>query len=288
MGDDVFCVLCGTEHSKLETVEHLFRDCEVSARIWAGSVLSIRVEGAKHLTMTDWIIDWVQYLGRQEEGRRRVILFIAIIWGLWTIRNKIKFEDLAINPQLLIGILFDSIKERAHLLRNQVDNKGSLKEPRGSVGDQVDQQKTDLRNGIPFHMIGQPGLCSPLRVKVDASWDRSFKAAFGWVAYDEMGRERLRRQVSTRAESALQAEALGVRDVVSWARSGGVLHLDISSDCLHLVNVIADLTKTDHLIKDLLEEIRSSARFFHCLSFCFIPRYLNSVAHGLARQAIRL
>ncbi|XP_074277223.1 uncharacterized protein LOC141600866 [Silene latifolia] len=288
MGEDVFYGLCGAEHSNLESVEHLFRDCASSARIWAGSDLGIRVEGAKHLTMTDWIIDWVQYLGKQEEGPRRVILFIAIIWGLWIIRNKVKFEGLATNPRVLIGVLFDSIKERVHILNNQVDNKDVRKEPRGSVGDQIDQQKADLRNGIPFHMIGQPGSCSSLRIKVDASWDRSFKAAFGWVAYDEMGRECMRRQVSTRAESALQAEALGVRDVVSWARSRGLLHLVISSDCLHLINVIAYLTKTDHLIKDLLEEIHSSARFFHCLSFCFIPRYLNSVAHGLARQAIRL
>ncbi|XP_074302709.1 uncharacterized protein LOC141634401 [Silene latifolia] len=276
------------EHCNLETVEHLFRDCDSSARIWAGSVLGIRVEGAEHLNMTDWVIDWVQYLRKQEGGLKRVILFIAIIWGLWIIRNKVKFQGLANNPQVLVGVLFDSIKERVHILNNQVDNKGSLKEPRGSVGDQLYQQKTDLRNGTPYHMIGQPGLCSALRIKVDASWEHSFKAAFGWVAYDELGRECMRSQVTTRAESALHAEALGVRDVVSWARSGGVLHLAISSDCLLLISAIADLTKTDHLIKDILEEIRSLASFFHCLSFSFVPRHLNSVAHGLARQAIRL
>ncbi|XP_074298926.1 uncharacterized protein LOC141629906 [Silene latifolia] len=288
MGDDVLCGFCGTERSMLETVEHLFRDCDFSARVWAGSNLGIRVEGARHLTMTDWFIDWVLYLGKQEEGLKRVILFIAIIWGIWVIRNKVKFDGLVTNFQVLSGALFDSIKERVHLLGKQVDNKGSFKEPGGRAVGTVDRLKLDLRNGIPFHMIGQRGLCSALQIKVDASWDRSFKAAFGWVAYDAMGREYMRRQVSTRAESALQAEALGVRDVVSWARSGGVLHLEISSDCLHLINVIAESTKTDHLIKDLLEEFRSSARFFHCLSFCFIPRHLNSVAHGLARQAMRL
>ncbi|XP_074317987.1 uncharacterized protein LOC141654770 [Silene latifolia] len=288
MGMDVFCGLCGNGHNNLETVEHLFRDCDFSARIWAGSMLGIRVEGAEHLNMTDWIIDWIKYLRKQEGGLKRVILFIAIIWGLWIIRNKVKFEGLANNPRVLAGVLFDSIKERAHILSNQVDHKGTLVDARGSVGDQLDQQITDLRNGIPYHMIGQPGHCSVLRIKVDASWERSFKAAFGWVAYDELGHECMRNQVTTRAESALQAEALGIRDVVSWARSGGVLHLTISSDCLLLISAIAEFTRTDHLIKDILEEIRSSASFFHCLSFCFIPRHLNSVAHGLARQAIRL
>ncbi|XP_074274096.1 uncharacterized protein LOC141597528 [Silene latifolia] len=146
----VFCGLCGDNHTNLETVEHLFRDCELSARIWAGSGLGIKVEGAKCLNMTDWIIDWIR------------------------------------NLQVLSGFLFDSISERVRILYDQVDGKGLMK---GS--------------------------------RVDASWERSFKAVVGWVAYDELGRECMRRQVSTKAESALQAEVLGICDVLVWASSGG-------------------------------------------------------------------
>ncbi|XP_074302973.1 uncharacterized protein LOC141637313 [Silene latifolia] len=237
MDIDAFCGMCGENHKRLETIEHLFRDCEVSARIWAGSELGIRVENAKSLNMTDWIIDWIRYLLSKEGGVKRVIIFIAILWGLWIIRNKIKFEGLTTNPRVISGVLFESINEKVRTLNDQ---------------------------------------------------ERTYVAAFGWVAYDGMGQECMRRQVRTRAESALQAKALGVRDVLLWATSGGFLHLDISSDCLQLINEIAGVDKEDHLIAGILEEMRGLSVFFHCLCFNFIPRHLNSVAHDLARQALKL
>ncbi|XP_074288206.1 uncharacterized protein LOC141613372 [Silene latifolia] len=137
-------------------------------------------------------------------------------------------------------------------------------------------------------MIGNQEQCNVIRVKVDAGWEQTYAVAFGWVAYDWTGQECMRRQVRTRAESALQAEALGVRDVLLWASSGGFLHLDISSDCLQLINEIAGVDKEDHLIAGILEEMRGLSSSFHCLCFNFIPRHLNGVAHGLARQALKL
>ncbi|XP_074301501.1 uncharacterized protein LOC141632895 [Silene latifolia] len=53
---DVFCGMCGVEQKRVETAEHLFRDCGVSSRIWVGSDLGIRVENAESISITDWVM----------------------------------------------------------------------------------------------------------------------------------------------------------------------------------------------------------------------------------------
>ncbi|XP_074266222.1 uncharacterized protein LOC141588691 [Silene latifolia] len=272
----------------METIEHLFRDYEVLARIWAGSTLGIRVDGATSVNMADWIIDWVRYLWQQDEGQMRVINFIAILWGLWTIRNKVKFDGMTKDPHVLADLLFGLTKDKVRILKDQLEGKGMAKRLEGGVGELLDQRRMDIRTGHPVQLIGSPERCNVIRVKVDVGWERNYVAAFGWVAYDGLGQECMRRQVKTRAESALQAEALGVRDVLLWANSEGWLHLDISSDCLQLINEIAGVDKVDHLIAGILEDIHGLAKSFHCLCFNFIPRTLNSIAHGLARQAIKM
>ncbi|XP_074274059.1 uncharacterized protein LOC141597490 [Silene latifolia] len=225
---------------------------------------------------------------RLDEGQIRVINFIAILWGLWTIRNKVKFDGMTKNPHVLADLLFGSIKDKVGILKDQLEGNGMIKRLEGGVEELLDQRRMDIRTGHPVQLIGCPDRCNVIRVKVDAGWERNYVAAFGWVAYDGQGQERMRRQVKTKAETALQAEALGVRDVLLWASAEGWLHMNISSDCLQLINELAGIDKVDHLIADILEDMHKIASSFHCLCFSFIPRNLNSIAHGLARQAIKM
>ncbi|XP_074293061.1 uncharacterized protein LOC141619965 [Silene latifolia] len=54
---DPFCGMCRGDQRTMETPEHLFRDCGFLSRLWAGSVLGIRVEGAGGIPISDWICD---------------------------------------------------------------------------------------------------------------------------------------------------------------------------------------------------------------------------------------
>ncbi|XP_074314644.1 uncharacterized protein LOC141649871 [Silene latifolia] len=284
----VTCGMCGTNQGQLETVEHIFRDCAIAGRIWAGSDLGIRVENAGSLSIIDWIIDWVSYLAGGEEGKKRVIMFMAVMWGMWNLRNRVKFDGMTLNSQVISGFLFTLIKEKANILIDHVDGARLRTNPRGVDDVVLDTMQSAIKDGFPFQMIGNPDQCDIIRVKVEASWNRNYAEAFRWVAYDWTGRELKRRQVRSRAESALQAEAMRVRDVLIWASLGGHLHLQISTDCLQLIYELAGVDKADHLIVALLEDMRSLSSVFHCLSFTFIPRYLNILAHGLTQQAMRL
>ncbi|XP_074300118.1 uncharacterized protein LOC141631332 [Silene latifolia] len=213
---------------------------------------------------------------------------MTVLWGLWALRNKAKFENVSLNSQVISGFLFGLIREKAHLLSDHIDGSGSMICSKRNRENGLDDMKSEIKDGYPLQLIGKQDRCDVIRVQVDASWNRNYDAAFGWVAYDWRGCEVMRRQKRIKAESALQAEALGVRDVLIWASSGGFLHLQISSDCLQLINELAGAEKANHLISDLLEEMWGLSSIFHCLCFVFIPRHLNSIAHGLAYQAMRL
>ncbi|XP_074265297.1 uncharacterized protein LOC141587724 [Silene latifolia] len=222
----------GSEQKNVESLEHLFRDCNVSARIWAGSDLGIRTENTSTTEISTWIINWIRYLINLEEGERRVIRFMATLWGLWVLRNNIIFKGMSFVPQ----VFYSSFS------------------------------KTVTAN-----------------LQVDASWEKNYDAAIGWIAYSSSGSVINHRSIRMRVESALQAEALGIWDVLKWACNSGQLHLEVLSDCLQPLNQIAGVEKGNHIIKGILEEIQKLYVCFHCLCFNFIPRHLNMLAHGLAR-----
>ncbi|XP_074288345.1 uncharacterized protein LOC141613503 [Silene latifolia] len=285
---DPFCDMCGGDQHIMETPEHLFRDCGLSGRIWAGSVLGIRVEGAWGIPISNWICDWIHYLQKKDEGMNQVIYFVATFWGLWTMRNKIKFQDQAVNSHVITNMVYKVIGEKVHILCNSMNLRQNRSDLRCEEEGSLQRDVVDIRNGHPMCVVGKSSGCTVVRVKVDANWNQTFEAAFGWIAYDGTGQELGRRQVRTRAESLLQAEALGVRDIVEWAREEQILHLYISSDCLQLISQIAGVDKDNHRIAGLLEDLRGSFSFFHCLCFNFIPRQMNGIAHSLAKQAMKL
>ncbi|XP_074293099.1 uncharacterized protein LOC141620017 [Silene latifolia] len=285
---DFFCGMCKGDQRVMETSEHLFRDCGFSSRIWAGSFLGIRVEGARGTPMSDWIYDWMHYLSKREEGMCQVIHFVAVLWGLWTLRNRIKFQDQVVHSHLITNMFYNVVGERAQILCKNLASKQARSNMRIEEEGPSQRELTAIRNGNLVNILGKPAGCAVIRVKVDASWVRTFDAAFGCVAYDDTGQELGRRQVRTRAESPLQAEALGVCDIVEWAREERIFHLDISSDCLQLINQIAGVDRDSHMTEGISEDIRASFSFFHCLCFNFLPRHLNGLAHSLAKQAIKL
>ncbi|XP_074277008.1 uncharacterized protein LOC141600665 [Silene latifolia] len=266
------CRMCLGDQLYSETMEHIFRDCGLASRVWAGSELRIRVEGAAMIPLSDWIINWLRYLETLEEGEMRVLVFLAMLWGLWITRNNAVFKGNWVMSRLLLQFVANNV---------EVCLQSMLKEKEYN-------EKVQRQDGHPVYMVGRRGQCRGIRVKVDAGWLKNFDAAIGWVAYNGYGVmiESGSRKIAT--ESALHAEALGISEVIHWAVGKGFLHLEVVTDCLPLICQIAGYAGVNHVIKGMLQDFKSLYACFHCLSFSYIARNLNSVAHGLASRAMRL
>ncbi|XP_074271173.1 uncharacterized protein LOC141595100 [Silene latifolia] len=198
-----FCGMCGGDKKCIETLEHLFRDCSLTRRLWACSVLGIRVESAEGISISEWIYDWIRYLLTSEGGEEKMITFVAILWGLWSLRNSVIFQDMDLNPFTIMGCFYKSIQEKVQMLCNSSPTKQPLSMIQSSEEGLAHEDREAIRNGHHVNLIRNHSNCAMIRVKVDASWVRNFEAAVGWIAYDHTGKELKRRKVCTRAESAL-------------------------------------------------------------------------------------
>ncbi|XP_074295333.1 uncharacterized protein LOC141623161 [Silene latifolia] len=251
--------MCGGDQKCIETVEHLFRDCSLTRRLWAGSTLGIRVDSATGISISDWIYDWLSYLSNSGGSEDNLITFVAVLWGLWTLRNNVIFQKLDLNSSTITGCFYNSIREKIQMLCNSSLTKQPLSLLQTSEEGSTYEERAAIRNGYPVRLIGNHSNCEVVRVKVDASWVPGLDAAFGWIAFDHTGQE-LERGMVRAGVIAMQS----------------------------LINQIAGLEKEDHLIAGILADLRDRLSLFHCLSLSFIPRRLNVLAHGLAKQAMRL
>ncbi|XP_074299318.1 uncharacterized protein LOC141630386 [Silene latifolia] len=230
-------------------MEHLFRDCYVARRIWACTELGIRVGEGESLGLGKWIINWVNYLGKLHDADIRIVLFMATIWVI----------SLKLSPQ------------KSEILATlELD----------------DERMQWIRESKSIHLVMSPNACDRLRLMVDAGRKSREIAGIGWVVLSPVGNILFETGKFIRAESPLQAEALGLREVLSWAVKHNILHLEVFSDCLPIVTAIADIVKPHHLVKALLNDILSLCSSFHCLSFSYVPRVFNKIAHGLACKAM--
>ncbi|XP_074296847.1 uncharacterized protein LOC141627501 [Silene latifolia] len=253
----------------IETLNHLFRDCDIVARIWSSSNLGIRTCNDSHMPVGEWIINWINYLLEADNGEFLVISLIVTIWCIWCTRNNLVFRGDLFSPEAFYNLQSKTIAEAIAAYEATQGMRNEVREK--------------LENSFPVYLIGTGRRCNTIRVKVDAGWHTSLVSAAGWVAYDHEGSIIFEGGRSFWSESALQTEAKGIREALRWASVNGIFHLDVFSDCLQILLQITGVENGHHLTQGILLDIEASLPFFHCISFSFISKNLNSVAHRLAK-----
>ncbi|XP_074303567.1 uncharacterized protein LOC141638010 [Silene latifolia] len=176
---EIRCKLCGYEEVSTETMEHLFRDCEISKRLWACTELGIQSSQAHRMDIRKWVMQWIDYLGKLEEGASRIIRFMH---GYIMVYMEVRKAD------------------EAMLVCNK--NKVKRTQEGEEMGDDIGKW---IRESKPFYAIGVLYNCECTRVMVDAGWKSKEKASVGWVAYTETGQIMVEKYKAIKAESALQA-----------------------------------------------------------------------------------
>ncbi|XP_074283561.1 uncharacterized protein LOC141608108 [Silene latifolia] len=97
-----FCILCKRFP---ETADHLFRHCEITQRIWRSGELGLRSSMNRHITLQQWISDFVSYFLKNdcEGGQFCITVFCSTLWAIWLARNDMEFREKDATPlQVLI------------------------------------------------------------------------------------------------------------------------------------------------------------------------------------------
>ncbi|XP_074267189.1 uncharacterized protein LOC141590497 [Silene latifolia] len=281
------CCLCQPFCEAIETVDHIFKDCEITARVWAGSPLGVNTAQTRHNSARDWIINWILYLRTLDEWEVQTTRFLAIIVSLWNLRNNARFRGERFVSEAFFQVYNRLVSDALNAVK-----ESKSQEVQGS-NDVTEYGQTDhtmdlntLRNGNPVYVTGTFGSCSMIRLMVDASWRKSCHASWGWVAMDSEGNVICNGSGRGFSDSPLQAEAIGVMKALIWARDCGFLHVEVSSDCLQLLFQWAGNGKRHYLIAGILDDINVLSANFHCLCFSYFCRERNAAADQLARRAM--
>ena len=90
---------CGFCKTQRETTQHLFRDCEISKRIWRAS-MGIVADQSAQLSIQDWIRNFLNLLREKKKDDEQNVEaeFISTLWGKWVHRNEIIFNETKMNP----------------------------------------------------------------------------------------------------------------------------------------------------------------------------------------------
>ncbi|XP_026458941.1 uncharacterized protein LOC113359541 [Papaver somniferum] len=76
-------------NKEVETVEHLFFQCDLAQAIWFASSFGLRLQGNTEINLQTLVQSWIQ----RNDNFYYVSLGMAICWAIWKIRNEKVFED---------------------------------------------------------------------------------------------------------------------------------------------------------------------------------------------------
>ncbi|XP_074283362.1 uncharacterized protein LOC141607912 [Silene latifolia] len=184
--DETGCKLCDNEGMVTETMKHLFRECEISKRFWACNDLGIRVTHDRLIDIRKWIFHWVNYMSKLEDANVLLLRFMATLWCLWCVRNKILFKKEKFHPSTLLSTwVLEVGKADEALVEFNKDREIRSR----NMSEMEDERRRWLRESKPFYAVGSNYNCECIRVMVDAGWKTREKASIGWVAYTETGQK---------------------------------------------------------------------------------------------------
>ncbi|XP_074298013.1 uncharacterized protein LOC141628617 [Silene latifolia] len=276
------CVLCASGPSKVESLEHMFRDCNFATRVWFGSHLGIRCQPTDSSSIQEWIINWVKYFQKQSNPLLLISSFVSVLWQLWCIRNRLVFHNEEIDFYRISSLL--DLDANNNIWVHQQHRERTFS---AYTSDPMDYDGASLIiQHYPYLLVGSKLCMNHIRIKCDASWKSTFKAAAGWFFQDAGGQIFHYGSAPFWAKSALQAEAMALNFAISDAIDHGFRHLDATSDCMNLVLQVNGFADINQDAKSLIHSISSLALSCHCFSLSHCPRTLNRIAHSIAKSVV--
>lgn len=249
---DPLCPLC---HSDVETVEHLFMNCNLSKLALFASPLGSHAPF--NMDIHCWLLDWLSC--RNKEGSQ---LFCTILWKLWYARNQAVFKGIAPDLVTLAQTAVQFIQEF---------NAANAKQRPHPIYHRREPTTTDQ---IAEHHLF-----------VDAGCFSNGHTGWGLIMKDLSGQITLSKSKLEAVEvDPCLAEAMGVRWALQEAVGLSIQSLKLSSDalsavnCVNKVSTIASITPIIVDCWNLIEQIPF-------VMVTHVSRELNVEAHNLAALA---
>ncbi|XP_031105516.1 uncharacterized protein LOC116010303 [Ipomoea triloba] len=249
-------ILCPLYRLHPETPVHIFRHCQYTCDLWDNySALPITA-------LDDTFEGWLSCVlsGHDEQ---LIHACVALCYSIWMNRNDMVFNHKAwsTNEVMRMTTLF-------------------LNEWNSPLINNVEPADPNIRHHNSF--VQENG---SVHIHVDAAvFSDKVEGFISAIVHDGDRRFLGARSDSVRClHDPILAEATTVKEALSWAKDCGWQKLVIYSDCQLVCTMLRtsspNLSYTGYVLRDCL----SLKRHFVYVSFQFVPRSANTLAHALAR-----
>ncbi|KAL4384342.1 hypothetical protein GQ457_15G004620 [Hibiscus cannabinus] len=246
------CTLCANEP---ETVEHIMKVCIFSKQVFSVLHLDCSVVSVEN----QWL-QWLSHLFVHFTESQR-LLFVVTIWALWFYRNKKLHENFIQSPEDIASFV------QRHLL--------DIKASNASQG---------LQSVHPIEHW-QPPPVGSVKTNFDAGFNTSNKSSVSGIIIRDS--EELVLASSTFPNNFISdpavAEARACEQAVALTAELGFRRAIVEGDASSVISNMSS-TKSDRShISTIVHNVQILKTGFESLTFKFVRRSLNSVAHSLAQ-----
>ncbi|XP_018479302.1 uncharacterized protein LOC108850231 [Raphanus sativus] len=192
-----------------------------------------------------------------------------IYWAIWLARNALIFEDRRFSPE-------DTALKGLRLAKEWLEAQGN------KSGELLPSLRVQDTHRPPTSSVSQQIICH-----TDAAWKSDKKmAGLGWIfTGPSLATSSQGSMIHRFVNSPLIGEALAVRSALCMALTRDFTELQVCSDNKTLIRTISGESQSKEII-GIVSDIRVISSEFASISFSHIPISMNSVADGVAKEAL--
>ncbi|KAL8091605.1 hypothetical protein AgCh_034018 [Apium graveolens] len=253
------CPVC---HEDNETILHSLVTCSFAKQCW----LSIKVDtqGRVFADFGTWLEDILQAVNARESA-----VIISLCWAIWRNRNDIVWNQ-----------RFSSVNKTVAAAKQYL-TQWSLAQSRSSVVllQPVHEGDGDVVWANPQQNSG--------KVSVDAAvFEDKEGSGFGLITRDSEGMLlQAKTGIFAGVVTPVLAEAMAVKEALSWIDRMKWMDVTLVSDCLVVVQAIRSITPMRSQFGNVIEECREYLRRLNKIGLYHVKRSANRAAHQLARKS---
>lgn len=259
-----FCPVCNLEQ---ESTFHCLVMCPVAVQCWGVSSFN----KVSH-TATDYI-KWMEEVVKAC-NRDEVAKICMLCWYLWKNRNDIVWNQRSLEPLDIVRAAEISLNQWRCAQDKSFDNYlGSMTQADGKTHWERPQ-------------IGR------IKINTDAAlFEESNRYCYSMIARDHYGAlVEAAAYCKQGTIEPIMAEALGIKEALSWVKKGEYNGVIIESDCLALIQAIRSATVNLSYLGRIVQDCKSMLVSLkeRNITLNFVKRSANRVAHYIARTTSSL
>ncbi|XP_048493455.1 uncharacterized protein LOC125494003 [Beta vulgaris subsp. vulgaris] len=286
---ETHCKFCKSEK---ETLEHLFRDCQFSKRIWFGT-MGYRTNG-NHGTLQEWIQNTLNSIwNRNDEGSHSsiqagnrvfdpgesqilMVKVIATMWAIWIHRNEITFQNCTPDLQRVMETATEYIHRQAKATSTKVQEKEKL---------HTITEKPASHNLAWTKGIIQEGQLECFQV--DGAWKKeknspnAWEAAIAWVNEYNTARWEAQKILGS---YPVQTESLAILHCIESVRAE-FKAISIKTDSKEIVQALLYPLNSPLEVRNIIANIEARVANLQFISIVNVKREEVSKAHFHASKA---